>query len=89
MYVSDHGEILGEDGKWLHAQESEVSKNPAMLIWYSDELLSAYPESVKALIENQHKRVSTDFFYHSVLDFFQVQNFDYDKGKSIFKEENY
>lgn len=89
MYVSDHGEILGEDGKWLHAQESEVSKNPAMIVWYSNELSSAYPELVNALIKNQHKRVSTDFFYHSILDLFQVQNFDYDKGKSIFREGNY
>ncbi|PHR73193.1 MAG: hypothetical protein COA67_03235 [Lutibacter sp.] len=89
MYVSDHGEILGEGGKWLHAQESEVSKNPAMIVWYSDELFSAYPKSVSALIKNKEKRVSADFFYHSILDLIQVQNFDYDKEKSIFKEENY
>ncbi len=89
MYVSDHGEILGEEGKWLHAQESEFSKNPAMIVWYSDELLSAYPEAIKAVKENQHKRVSADFFYHSILDLFQVQNFDYDKNKSVFKEDYY
>jgi len=89
MYVSDHGEILGEDGKWLHAQESEVSKNPAMVVWYSDELFSAYPNQIEALKSNKDKRVSADFFYHSILDLFQVQNFDYDKEKSIFRKGNY
>jgi lipid A ethanolaminephosphotransferase len=89
MYVSDHGEILGEDGRWLHAQESEVSKNPAMITWYSDELLAAYPESVKALKENQHKRVTTDFFYHSVIDLYKIENFNYNKNQSIFRKGNF
>ena len=89
FYVSDHGEILGEDGRWLHAQESEVSKNPAMITWYSDELLAAYPESVKALKENQHKRVTTDFFYHSVIDLYKIENFNYNKNQSIFRKGNF
>jgi len=38
IYLSDHGELLGENGKWLHAQEDEASKNPAMILWYSDEV---------------------------------------------------
>ncbi|MCF6280126.1 MAG: phosphoethanolamine transferase [Flavobacteriaceae bacterium] len=88
MYVADHGEILGEDGKWLHAQESEASKNPAMIIWYSDEFITAYPNLVSSLKEKKDKRISADFFYHSILDLFQVQNFDYETEKSIFRSEN-
>ncbi len=86
MYVSDHGEILGEEGKWLHAQESEASKNPAMIVWYSDEFKSSYPELVLALEDNKNKQFSTDFFYHSILDLFRVQNFEYDKNKSVFRK---
>lgn len=89
MYVSDHGEILGEEGKWLHAQESEVSKNPAMIVWCSNEFMDTYPSATESLNQNKNKRISADFFYHSVLDLFQVQNFDYDKEKSVFRTGNY
>jgi glucan phosphoethanolaminetransferase (alkaline phosphatase superfamily) len=88
IYLSDHGELLGENGKWLHAQEDEASKNPAMILWYSDEFKTAYPEIVAALKENQFKFFSTDFFYHSILDLYKVQNFDYQKEKSVFSLKN-
>jgi len=89
IYLSDHGEILGENGKWLHAQEDDASKNPAMIIWYSDEFNYSYPELVSALRENSTKNISTDFFYHSILDLFKVQNFEYNKRKSIFRKGYY
>tara|TARA_R110002073_G_scaffold40547_5_gene115120 strand:+ start:238782 stop:240263 length:1482 start_codon:yes stop_codon:yes gene_type:complete len=87
IYVADHGEILGENGKWLHAQEDESSKNPAMLIWYSDSFKDAYPSTVDNLIKNANKPITTDFLYHSILDFYQVKNFSYDPSKSIFQED--
>lgn len=87
MYVSDHGEILGENGKWLHAQEDESSKNPAMIIWYSDSFKDEYPEYVRNLMDYKNKSITTDFFFHSVLDFYKVQNFSYDRSKSIFYDD--
>ncbi len=87
MYVADHGEILGENDKWLHAQEDESSKNPAMMIWYSDSFKNQFPEYVHTLKEKSNSSISTDFFYHSVLDFYKVQNFDYDTSKSIFNQD--
>lgn len=90
IYVSDHGELLGENGKWLHAQEDEASKNPAMIVWYSDEFKTTYPSIIEALKNNQFKSFSTDFLYHSILDLYQVENFEYKKEKSIFnKNMNY
>lgn len=87
IYLSDHGELLGENGKWLHAQEDEASKNPAMVIWYSNEFKSNYPAVISAMENNKNKTFSTDFFYHSILDLYEVQNFDYDTSKSIFRTE--
>jgi len=49
---------------------------------------TAYPEIVAALKENQFKFFSTDFFYHSILDLYKVQNFDYQKEKSVFSLKN-
>jgi len=87
MYVADHGEILGENDKWLHAQEDESSKNPAMVIWYSDSFKNQFPEYVHTLKEKSNSSISTDFFYHSVLDFYKVENFEYDASKSIFNQD--
>ena len=89
MYVSDHGESLGENGKWLHAQEAEACKNPAMVIWYSDSFKNKYPKYVESLNEYATKKLTTDFFYHSIIDFYKIENFNYNKDKSIFRKGNY
>lgn len=89
MYVSDHGESLGENGKWLHAQEAEACKNPAMIVWYSDRFKNKYPEYVASLNENATKKITTDFFYHSVIDFYKIENFNYDRYQSIFRKGNF
>lgn len=89
IYLSDHGEILGENGKWLHAQDDDASKNPAMIIWYSEEFADSYRVFVEGLKSNSNKKISTDFFYHSILDLIGVQNFEYNQRKSIFRKENY
>lgn len=67
VYLSDHGETLGENGEWLHAGENSVSKNPACIIWYSDSFNAQFPEKVIALKANKNRRFRTDFLYHSIL----------------------
>ncbi len=67
IYLSDHGEALGEDGNWLHASENEYLKNPACIIWYSDLYLKKFPQKIAALQQNRNKRYRTDFLYHSIL----------------------
>ncbi|MDO6759666.1 phosphoethanolamine transferase [Tamlana sp. 2_MG-2023] len=87
IYIADHGEGLGENGKWLHAQNLEACKNPAMLIWYSNKFNKLYPNKVNALLNNSSKPFSTDIIYHSLLDLIEVQNIDYNKRLSVFKEQ--
>lgn len=84
IYLSDHGEILGENGKWLHAQESKASTNPAMIVWYSDIFKTSHPKLVKNLTSNSQKKITTDFLYHSILDLISVKNTKFDKNQSIF-----
>lgn len=67
LYLSDHGEALGENGAWLHANGMEVVKNPACLIWYSPLFAERYPDKVAALKSHQAERYLTDFFFHTVL----------------------
>jgi len=87
IYLSDHGEILGENGKWLHAQNDKSSTNPAMLIWYSNEFKNAFPEKIKNLKNNSSKNITTDFFYHSILDLIDIKNFNYQKEKSVINDD--
>lgn len=86
IYLADHGELLGENGKWLHAQGEEASMNPAMLIWYTDDFERAYPTYVKNLKLNSSKKITTDFFFNSMLDLVAIKNFDYKKSQSIFRD---
>ena len=67
IYQSDHGEALGEDGEFLHANDAPVAKNPACVIWYSDSYAKAYPEKIKALVANKDKRYRTDYLFYSIL----------------------
>ena len=84
IYLSDHGEILGEDDKWLHAQNHNASKNPACIIWCSKSFQQNYKKKVKFLEQNTGKKISTDFLYPSVLDLIDLESFEYNTHKSIF-----
>lgn len=84
IYISDHGETLGEDGMWLHAQEHKASKNPAMLVWYSEKFKKSYLLKIDNLKSKKLDSISTDFLFHSILDIGNIQNFKYEKEQSIF-----
>lgn len=67
LYLSDHGEALGDDGEWLHAGYAKPLHNPACIIWYSDRYAQLFPGKIQALQANRNKQYRTDFFFHSVL----------------------
>ena len=67
IYLSDHGEALGENGVYMHATNSTALHHPACFIWYSDAYSQHFPEKIKALYANKDKRYRTDFLYHSIL----------------------
>lgn len=84
IYLSDHGETLGENGKWLHAQGNKASKNPAMLVWYSNNFEKSYPLKINQLKSKKNDSITTDFLFHSILDISKIENFNYEKSQSIF-----
>ncbi|MGC8823330.1 MAG: phosphoethanolamine transferase [Bacteroidales bacterium] len=87
IYLSDHGELLGENGKWIHAQDTEYEKNPACMVWFSDSYRKAYPDKVQAAEHNKNLRFRSDFLFHSVLDAGEILS-PYRQDKlSIFKNK--
>jgi len=68
IYISDHGEALGEDGNYLHAEDYAQLHNPACLIWYSVKYAGLFPEKVTHMKQAASYPWTTDAIFHSVLD---------------------
>ncbi len=82
LYVSDHGESLGEDGRFLHGHGSEdfaeivrnglytAERHIPMLWWASSSFLadSTAAQRMKYLAAKSEDRVSHDNIFHSIID---------------------
>lgn len=68
IFISDHGENLGENGKYLHSEDSEEARHPACFVWYSEKYAARFPDKVSALKRNRLNRYTTDAIFHTVLD---------------------
>lgn len=83
IYLSDHGELLGENNLWLHAQKGKGVSNPAMLLWYSEGFKKKYPIIINNLKSNRTRKINLDFFLPTIVDLFKINGVNYDKNKSI------
>ena len=84
IYLSDHGELLGEDGGWLHAVEHDVLHDAACFIWMSDKYKNKNPKKVNALNLNSKKEINTSFLFHSIIDAASIQTEVVDSMRSVF-----
>lgn len=73
FYLSDHGENLGEDGRWLHACDHPALRNPACWIWYSDIWAEQYPDKVRKLHTRKGDYHDAAFLFHSIIDAADIQ----------------
>lgn len=82
LYVSDHGESLGENNLYMHGLPVSVAPKEQLeipfIVWLSD---------------NSKELKNTDTasqlnVFHSVLDFLAIESPIYDQNMSIFKQEN-
>lgn len=82
IYVSDHGESLGENGIYLHgmpyAFAPAVQKEVPLLIWTSAGYLGRSRLQPDCLRATAKLPTSHDFFYHTVLGAAAVRNQVYD-----------
>ncbi|OBT16353.1 hypothetical protein A9264_11995 [Vibrio sp. UCD-FRSSP16_10] len=84
LYMSDHGESLGEDDIYLHgmpyAFAPKVQKHVAALAWLNDSSPFKYEDVVK----NKDMAFSQDNYYCSVLSLLEVQTTECANKDSIF-----
>lgn len=86
IYISDHGESLGEDGRFLHSGDFPELHNPACLVWVSQKYAANHPCRFEALKRNAGKPASTESIFHSVVEGADIDTPVLDKTKSFFYE---
>lgn len=87
IFISDHGEALGENGAYLHGEDYPELHNPAAFVWWSDKYEHHYPHIIDALRTNFSGPHTTDEIFHSVLDAGQIQTPVHNPKKSFLNHE--
>ncbi len=67
IFVSDHGESLGEDGVYLHSQDTEPLHLPACFIWYSESYDNLFNKKIARLKSNRERFYNSSAIFHTVL----------------------
>jgi lipid A ethanolaminephosphotransferase len=80
LYVSDHGESLGEYGLFLHglpyALAPAVQREVPMLLWGSpgfEQAVGLQPGCLDGAVRAQHGKVAHDHLFHTVLGLLDVR----------------
>ena len=84
IFLSDHGQSFGEEGKWLHANNTIAEQNPACFIWLSESYMKNFPEKHQALLANQNKEINTSFLFHTILDGATISSPYFEVSQSLF-----
>lgn len=88
IYMSDHGESLGERGVYLHGlpyfMAPEAQTHIAGLMWFGDEITKEI--DVNSIIKDKNKRYSQDNLFHTLLSIFEVDSDIYDNSLDILND---
>ncbi len=89
IYMSDHGESLGENGVYLHgmpyAIAPDAQTHPAAAIWVGNQFNGMTPEKLKSIAD---KPLSHDNLFHTLLGSYNVQTEVYKPELDIFHLAN-
>jgi lipid A ethanolaminephosphotransferase len=90
IYVSDHGDSLGEDNVWLHgmpyARANDYVKKVPMLLWFSNSFKKTYNIDEICLRNKIDHELSHDNIFHSLLGLLWIESEYYDENLDIFKD---
>lgn len=88
IYLSDHGESLGEANLYLHGLPYAIAPSTQvkvpMVVWLSDGLQKSRGIDAACLREQATKPLSHDNLFHSVLGLMQVQTRSRDEALNLF-----
>ena len=85
IYMSDHGESLGENGVYLHGMPfmlaPEAQKHVGAILWFGDNTKKTIP--YQKIVQNSKKEYSQDNLFHTLLGIFGVKTSIYDKNMDV------
>ena len=88
LYVSDHGESLGENNIYLHAAPYMVAPKEQihvpMLVWFDDEFANKFHLDRKCLKTKLENEYSHDNLFHSFLGLMGIKTSAYNADLDIF-----
>ena len=88
LYLSDHGESLGEYNLYLHGTPyllaPDQQKHVGMLAWFSPGYQSAFGLDSGCLRQRSDEELSQDNLFHSMLGLLEVRTGAYDPGLDLF-----
>lgn len=88
LYLSDHGESLGEYNLFLHGTPymvaPEQQKHVPMLAWFSDSYRQSFGVDVDCLQQSRERSLSQDNLFHSMLGLLQVNTSLYNPDLDLF-----
>ena len=85
IFLSDHGESLGEDGYYLHGADRPELHYPAAFVWYSDKYAQSYSDMIENLKDNSDKKYRSDYLFHSIIDAADITTEYIEPQLSIFR----
>jgi lipid A ethanolaminephosphotransferase len=88
LYLSDHGESLGEYNLFLHGTPymlaPEQQKHVAMFAWFSDSYKQSFAVDTRCLQQGREKPLSQDNLFHSMLGLLEVNSKVYNQDLDMF-----
>ncbi|PYF79203.1 phosphatidylethanolamine:Kdo2-lipid A phosphoethanolamine transferase [Marinomonas alcarazii] len=88
IYVSDHGESLGENGLYLHgapyAFAPEYQTQVPWFVWLPEETATAFNIDLSCLKASKDTDISHDYFFHSLLSLTRVSTQELNPKLNIF-----
>jgi lipid A ethanolaminephosphotransferase len=89
LYLSDHGESLGENGLYLHGMPYTLApkeqKQVPLFLWLSDDYAKANAINTECLKRNNTFAYSHDNLFHTVLGMLNIQTKIYNPDLDIVK----
>lgn len=77
LYVSDHGESLGENNLYLHglpyAIAPDVQKHVPWISWFANDFIGRHNLDTDCMASRTDQKISHDNYFHSVLGLMDVQ----------------
>lgn len=84
IYISDHGESLGEDGYYGHGGPLlDQQITVPFIAWVSDKFKSKHPKLVASIENHVNSEISHDYVFHSILDCLNIGSEIIDKDLSL------